>query len=134
LSPAVSKEDAELVKTLLQAVGLAIEFPESQMDVITGLSGGGPAYVFMMIEAMADGGVKLGLPRDVALRLTAQTFKGAAEMILKTGEHPAVLKDRVTSPGGTTITGLATLENASIRAALINTVEAATLRSIELGQ
>ena len=134
LSPAISKEDADLIKSLLQTVGLAIEVTENLMDAVTGVSGSGPAYVFMMIEALADGGVKMGLPRDIALRLTAQTFKGAAEMILKTGEHPAVLKDRVTSPGGTTIAGLAALEDEGMRAALINAVETATNRSIELGK
>lgn len=134
LSPAITRADADLVKGLLETVGTAIEVTENLLDAVTGLSGSGPAFVFTMIEAMADGGVKMGLPRDIALRLAAQTFKGAAQMILATGEHPAVLKDRVTSPGGTTITGLAALEGAAFRAALINAVEASTLRSIELGQ
>ncbi|HBT77554.1 MAG TPA: pyrroline-5-carboxylate reductase [Planctomycetaceae bacterium] len=134
LSPAITRDDADLVKGLLETVGVAVEVTESLMDAVTGLSGSGPAYVFTMIEALADGGVKMGLPRDIALRLAAQTFKGAAQMVLATGDHPAVLKDRVTSPGGTTITGLAALEEAGFRHALIHAVESATHRSAELGK
>ena len=103
------------------------------MDAVTGLSGSGPAYVYVMIEALADGGVKMGLPREVAQLLAAQTLLGTAHMALESGEHPGRLKDRVASPGGTTIAGLHELEKGRFRAALMNAVEAATLRSKELG-
>ena len=101
---------------------------------MTGLSGSGPAYVFHIIEALSDGGVKVGLPRATATRLAAQTLAGAALMLLETGDHPGVLKDAVTSPGGTTIAGLMKLEEGGLRAALMNAVESATNRSIELGR
>jgi len=127
-------EDAAVAKSLLGAVGLAIEVPERLMDAVTGLSGSGPAYVYLMIDALADGGVKVGLPRADALQLAAQTVLGAAVMVMETGEHPAVLKDMVTSPGGTTIAGLATLERHGLRAALIEAVGAATQRATELGK
>jgi pyrroline-5-carboxylate reductase len=125
-------DDAKLVRDLLGAVGLAIEVEEKLMDAVTGLSGSGPAFVYLMIEALADGGVRLGLTRDTALRLAAQTVKGAAEMVLITGDHPGVLKDRVASPGGTTIAGLHVLENHGVRGALISAVEAAARRATEL--
>lgn len=128
-----TEEDAELVRTLLGSVGLAVEVPERLMDAVTGLSGSGPAYVYLMIEAMADGGLKQGLSRADAIRLAAQTVLGAAKMVLETGLHPAVLKDMVTSPGGTTIAGLAELERQAVRSALIDAVEAATERATELG-
>ena len=102
------------------------------MDAVTGLSGSGPAYLCLVIEALADGGVKAGLPRDIALMLAAQTALGTAELLLKTGDHPAVWKDRVATPGGTTIAGLAALERGGLRAALIDAVEAASNRSREL--
>ena len=128
-----TRDDAETVKTLLQTVGLAYELPENQLDAVTGLSGSGPAYAFIAIEALADGGVKAGLPRNVALDLAAQTLKGAAEMYLQTKRHPGALKDAVTSPAGTTIAGVAALEERGFRSALIEAVERATLRSRELG-
>lgn len=126
--------DAVTVEALLGAVGLSVALPEKQMDAVTGLSGSGPAYVYLIIEAMADGGVREGLPRAEALRLAAQTVAGAAEMVIRTGLHPAVLKDMVTSPGGTTIAGLSVLEEKNLRAAMIGAVSAATARAVELGK
>lgn len=128
-----TQTDVQLVGKLLSAVGKAFQVEEKLLDAITGLSGSGPAFVYVMIEALSDGGVRMGLPRDVATALAAQTVRGAAEMVLVTGEHPAVLKDRVASPGGTTIAGLQALESGGVRGALIAAVEAATKRSIELG-
>ncbi|MCK5526005.1 MAG: acyl-CoA dehydrogenase family protein, partial [Candidatus Latescibacteria bacterium] len=115
-------------------VGDVMVVAENQMDAVTGLSGSGPAYVYTLIEALSDGGVKMGLPRSIALKLAAQTVLGAAKMVLETGEHPAVLRDRVTSPGGTTITGMQVLESRGFRNAAISAVEAATKRSKELGK
>ncbi len=134
LGSRATREDGDLASQLLGAVGLAVEVPERLMDAVTGLSGSGPAYVYLVIEALADGGVRAGLPRTDALRLAAQTVLGAAAMVLETGEHPAVLKDMVTSPGGTTIAGLAELERHGLRAALIDAVNAATRRAAELGR
>jgi pyrroline-5-carboxylate reductase len=134
LGGAATRDDARLVADLLAAVGLSIELPEQQLDAVTGLSGSGPAFVCLVIEALADGGVKMGLPRDVALKLAAQTVLGTARMVLETGQHPASLKDAVASPGGTTIAGLHELERGALRGTLINAVEAATLRSRELGK
>jgi pyrroline-5-carboxylate reductase len=127
-------EDADLAGRLLSAVGLALPVKESLLDAVTGLSGSGPAYVYQFIEAMSDGGVATGLPRDVATRLAAQTVLGAARMVLETGLHPGVLKDQVTSPGGTTIEGLHELEKGGMRGAVMNAVRAATERSRKLGQ
>ncbi len=126
--------DGDLVGRLLATVGVAVELPEELLDAVTGLSGSGPAYVYQVIEALSDGGVLMGLPRDVAARLACQTVLGAAKMVLETGESPCVLKDAVASPGGTTITGLHALESGGLRVALMNAVREATLRSRELGK
>jgi pyrroline-5-carboxylate reductase len=128
-----TRKDAETANALLGSVGLAMEVPERLMNAVTGLSGSGPAYGYLVIEALADGGVRAGLSRADALLLAAQTVLGAAAMVLETGEHPAVLKDMVTSPGGTTIAGLAELERHGLRTALIDAVGAATRRAAELG-
>ncbi|HEY2785443.1 MAG TPA: pyrroline-5-carboxylate reductase [Fimbriiglobus sp.] len=127
-------DDQESVHRLLAAVGTATELPEHLLDAVTGLSGSGPGYVFVLIEALADGGVKAGLPRNVAQALAAQTVFGAAKMVLETGQHPAALKDAVASPAGTTIAGLAALERGGFRAALIEAVVTATERAAELGK
>src|SRR5258708_21859437 len=127
-------EDAELVQKLFSAVGVAFQVKESLLDAVTGLSGSGPAYVYMFIESLSDGGVAAGLPRDVATKLAAQTVLGAAKMVLETGQHPGALKDMVTSPGGTTIDGLHELEKGKVRGALINAVRAAAEKSKRLGQ
>jgi pyrroline-5-carboxylate reductase len=129
-----TEEHAGLVRALFEAGGRCVEVTEAQMDAVTGLSGSGPAYVCLILEALADGGVRMGLPREVAQTLAAQTLLGAAKLVLETGEHPAAWKDRVATPGGTTIAGLAALEEAGVRGALIRAVEAATLRSQELGR
>ena len=134
LGPGASTEDGEQVGRLLSSVGVAVSLPEPWLDAVTGLSGSGPAFVYQVIEALSDGGVLAGLPRDVATQLAAQTVLGAAKMVLETGEHPAVLKDRVASPGGTTIAGLSALETGALRATLISAVRDATNRSKELGQ
>ncbi|HZO90624.1 MAG TPA: pyrroline-5-carboxylate reductase [Chthonomonadaceae bacterium] len=117
---------------IFEAVGIAVEVPESWMDAVTALSGSGPAYVYLMIEALVDGGVKVGLPREVAHQLAAQTVLGAAQMVIETGMHPAQLRDMVTTPAGSTIVALAALEHSGLRAALIDAVERATARSREL--
>jgi pyrroline-5-carboxylate reductase len=125
--------DIEVARTLFEAVGRCVVLDESLLDAVTGLSGSGPAYVMVMIEALADGGVKVGLGRDTALLLAAQTVYGAAKLQLETGEHPGRLKDMVTSPGGTAIAGLHTLESGGLRRTLIDAVEAAAHRAEELG-
>lgn len=127
-------EDLEIAEKIFQAVGRTVILEEELMDAVTGLSGSGPAYIFLIIEALADSGVKMGLSREIALFLAAQTVLGAAKMVLETREHPGKLKDMVTSPGGTAIAGLHTLEAGGMRTTLINAVESATLRSRELGQ
>ncbi len=134
LGGTASPADGKMASRLLEAVGVAFELPEHLLDSVTGLSGSGPAFVCLVIEALADGGVKMGLPRDVALKLAGQTVLGTAKMVLETGEHPAALKDAVASPGGTTIAGLHSLERGALRGCLIDAVEAATLRSRELGR
>jgi pyrroline-5-carboxylate reductase len=133
-SGGLAEEDTEMARTVFQAVGRVIPVEERLMDAVTGLSGSGPAYVFQAIEALADGGVKMGLPRQTAEILAAQTVLGAAKMVLELGDHPAKLKDRVASPGGTTIAGLHRLEEGRFRATLMGAVEAATKRSQELAR
>lgn len=123
-----------VVKRMFEAVGKVEEVPEYLMDAVTGLSGSGPAYVYMFIEAMTDAGVKQGLPRHTAARLAAQTVYGAAKLVLDTGKHPAILKDEVTTPGGTTISAIAELEAHGLRIMLINAVATATERSKELSK
>jgi pyrroline-5-carboxylate reductase len=130
-----SEEDIKLAMTIFNSIGKTVFIPENYlMDAITGLSGSGPAYIFLIVEAMADAGVKVGLSRQEALFLSAQTVLGAAKMLIETREHPGQLRDRVTSPGGTAIAGLATLEEGGLRTTLINAVEVATNRSRELGE
>jgi pyrroline-5-carboxylate reductase len=126
-------EHVRVAKQLFDAVGRAVVLEERAIDAVTGLSGSGPAYVMLMLEALADGGVKVGLPRDTALLLAAQTLYGSAKLQLETGEHPARLKDMVTSPGGTAISGLHALERGGLRRALMDAVESATARAAELG-
>jgi pyrroline-5-carboxylate reductase len=127
-------KDLATARHLFEAVGRVVVLDETLLDAVTGLSGSGPAYVMLMIEALADGGVKVGLHRDTALLLAAQTVFGSAKLLLETGEHPGRLKDQVTSPGGTAIAGLHTLEAGGLRRTLIDAVEAATKRAAELGE
>ena len=127
-----TNEDRDIVQAIFGSCGMARETKEFLLNAVTGLSGSGPAYVFEFIEALADGGVRVGLPRAEALQLAAQTVKGAAEMVLVTGKHPGELKDRVCSPGGTTIAGVDELEKGGVRAATIEAVKAATRRSMQL--
>ena len=130
-----TKEDIDLAMAIFNSIGKSIFLKENYlMDAITGLSGSGPAYIFLIVDALADAGVKMGLAREEALFLSTQTVLGAAKMLLETQEHPGQLKDRVTSPGGTAIAGLATLEEGGLRTTLIRAVEAATNRSRELGE
>ena len=129
-----TSDDLALAQGIFNSVGRAVIVEEKLMDAVTGLSGSGPAYVFMIIDALSDAGVKAGLPRQLALELAAQTVYGAARMVLETKEHPGKLRDMVTSPGGTTIEGLHALEKGKLRATLMNAVEAATARSRELGK
>ncbi|KAF2364181.1 Pyrroline-5-carboxylate reductase [Trinorchestia longiramus] len=132
--PSVSAEQKTVAAALLSCLGLVREIPEEQIDAATAVAGSGPAYIYAAIEAMADGGVKMGLPRDLALSLAAQTVRGAATMVIQTGKHPGQLKDNVCSPGGTTITGMHELEKHGFRNALMCAVEAAALRARALGE
>jgi pyrroline-5-carboxylate reductase len=129
-----SETDLATARALFDAVGITVELDESHLDAVTGLSGSGPAYIFLILEALADAGVKVGLSRRNAQRLAAQTVMGSAKLLLETDEHPGKLKDMVTSPGGTAIAGLHTLEEGGLRTTLINAVETATKRARELGR
>jgi pyrroline-5-carboxylate reductase len=130
----VLKDDLKIAKAIFDSVGKSAIIEEELMDAITGLSGSGPAYIFLIVDALADAGVKMGLSREDALFLSTQTVLGAAKILMETQEHPGRLKDRVTSPGGTAIAGLHTLEEGGLRTTLINAVEVATKRSKELGE
>ncbi|MHC1767634.1 MAG: pyrroline-5-carboxylate reductase [Verrucomicrobiia bacterium] len=134
LGGSAKPEDAQLAETLFGSVGLACEVKETLLDAVTGLSGSGPAFIFLVIEALSDGAVAAGLPRDLATRLAAQTVFGSAKMVLETGMHPGSLKDMVTSPGGTTIEGIHELERGGVRAAIMQAVRAAADKSRILGQ
>ncbi|HYH99669.1 pyrroline-5-carboxylate reductase [Hyalangium sp.] len=129
-----SEEDLAVASRIFQSVGITTVVEENLLDAVTGLSGSGPAYVFLVIEALSDAGVKVGLPRYTALKLAAQTVLGSAQLLIETNVHPGQLKDQVTSPGGTAIAGLHTLEAGGLRTTLINAVEAATRRARELGE
>jgi pyrroline-5-carboxylate reductase len=132
LDARATDDDEQLVRGCLESVGRAVRVEEPLLDAVTGLSGSGPAFVFLVIEALSDGGVRAGLPRGVATTLAAQTVLGAARLVLETGQHPGVLKDQVASPGGTTIAGLHALETGGLRGTLMNAVLAAARRSAEL--
>lgn len=134
LGKSATSADAEIATKLFSAVGVAFQVKESLLDAVTGLSGSGPAYVYLFIEALSDGGVAAGLPRDIATKLAAQTVLGAARMVLETGQHPGALKDMVTSPGGTTIEGIHELEKGKLRGTVMSAVRAATDKSKKLGQ
>jgi pyrroline-5-carboxylate reductase len=129
-----TEADLAAAKTIFDSVGLTVVLDENQLDAVTGLSGSGPAYMFLIIEALADAGVKVGLARRSALQLAAQTVLGSAKLLIESGQHPGLLKDGVTSPGGTAIAGLHTLEAGGLRNVLMNAVEVATRRSRELGE
>jgi len=134
LGTGATDEDGQLVDQLMNAVGLAFQVEERLLDAVTGLSGSGPAFAYLIVEALADGGVRVGLPRATAIALAAQTLLGSARMVLASGQHPAVLKDRVASPGGTTIAGIQALEQHGLRAALMAAVQSATNRSRDLAE
>jgi len=129
-----TQEDVAAARHIFESVGMTVVLDEAQMDAVTGLSGSGPAYMFLIIEALSDAGVKVGLSRHQAQALAAQTVLGSAKLLIETDEHPGRLKDMVTSPGGTAIAGLHTLEAGGLRTTLMNAVEAATKRSRELGE
>lgn len=126
-------EDLARARTLFESVGLCLEVRESQLDAVTGLSGSGPAYVLRMLEAMTAGGIEVGLSAEVAAQLSLQTLLGSARLVLETGEQPALLRERVTSPGGTTVAGLAALERGGFHEVVVAAIRAATERSRELG-
>ncbi len=132
--PHAKKNDIDRASAIFSSVGRCVFLKENLMDAVTGLSGSGPGYIFMIVDALADAGVKMGLSRQEARILSSQTVLGAAKMVLETEYHPGQLKDMVTSPGGTTITGLHALEKGGLRSTLIDAVEAATRRSQELGE
>ena len=134
LGKSVNQRQRDTAAGLFESVGLAVVVDEKLLDAVTGLSGSGPAFVYTFIEALADAGVSVGLTREAAIALAAQTVAGAAQMVLKTGRHPAVLRDQVTSPAGTTIAGCAELERKGLRAAVISAVQAAAARSAEMGK
>lgn len=129
----VDKEQVEVAKKLFSTIGVVVEVDESLMDAVTGLSGSGPAYIFMIVEALIDGGVKVGIPRDISRKLVLQTLKGSCEILENTNSHPALLKDAVTTPGGTTIHAIHELEAKGLRSLMISAVETATNQSKELG-
>ncbi len=129
-----TNEQKQHAEAIFKAVGEAYWTKEVLMDAVTGLSGSGPAYIYMVIEALSDGGLKMGMPRDLALKLATQTVLGAAALVKHSGLHPAILKDQVTTPAGTTISALHELEERGLRSMFVNAVEKATLRSIELGK
>jgi len=133
-TPGLDVDDLETAQEIFAAVGKAVVLDEDHLDAVTGLSGSGPAYVAIVIESLADGGVKMGLDRATAMTLATQTVLGAAALLAETGLHPGALKDMVSSPGGTTIAGIAALEEGGIRTTFIRAVERATLRSRELGR
>lgn len=130
--PTLTADDIQWVESFMSSVGAVVQTPDNLLHAVTGISGSSPAYIYMIIEALSDGGVAKGLPRDVATQLAAQSVLGAAKMVLETGLHPGELKDRVTSPGGTTIAAIRTLEKAGVRSALIEAVVQAAERSQEL--
>ena len=134
LGSSATRRDGELVQKLFSAVGLAFQVEEKLLDAVTGLSGSGPAYIYMVIEALSDGGVAAGLPREMATQLAAQPVLGSAQMVLQPGLHPGALKDMVTSPGGTTIEGVHELERSGVRAAFMNAVRAAARKARRLGR
>ena len=133
MGPGTSTLDRNLCEALFSSLGVCVEVTEPQLDAITGLSGSGPAYVFAMIESLSDGGVLVGLPREVATKVAIQTLIGSAKLALHTDHHPAILREQVTSPGGTTARGLKELEDHSFRAAIISAVRASSERAAELG-
>ena len=128
------EEDLKIANTIFKSIGTVEVVPENLLDAVTGLSGSGPAYIYMVIEAMTDGGVKMGIPRQIAFKLAAQTVFGAAKLVIETGKHPAILKDEVTTPGGTAIAAVHELETHGLRTMLINAVSTATIRSRELSK
>jgi pyrroline-5-carboxylate reductase len=130
----VSDEQVAVARKMFEGVGRCIELEEKHMDAVTSLNGSGPAFAYVILEALVDGGVMMGLPRGVALEMAAQVFLGSARMVLETGFHPAALKDQVTTPAGSTIAGILTMEDGRIRSVLARTIQEATRVAGELGQ